>query len=172
MKPHSFYLVFLILTVFFTSPASAQFSGNDSAILRESFLDSLNVGSTIKLKVHASVGCITLHDIDISIQRQKKGYVATASYHFKSGNGDKWRKTAKQVRLTAAQIDTLKQIEQDMINAQIANDVAGVIVSSSQCSQSLSSTFIKRGRRKTYDFVVCEVGSFTRFTDIFFGKIW
>lgn len=174
MKPQSFYSAFLILTVLFALSALAQFSGKDSAILRERFLDSLTVGSTAKLKIHASVGCITLHDINISIKRQKKEYVATATYRFESGNGEKWKKTATQVKLTTQQLDTLKQIEQDMITAQKANDAAGVIVaaSPSECSQWLQVEFTKRGRKKTYNFMVCEVGSFTRFTELFFGKIW
>lgn len=174
MNPRSFYLVLLILTVFLASPAPAQFSGKDSAILRESFLDSLTVGSKAKLKIHASVGCTTLHDIDIAITRQKEKYLATAIYRFESGSGEKWKKTAIQVKLNAQQLDSLRQIEKDMITAQKANDAAGIIVaaSPSECSQRLEVEFTKRGRKKTYNFIVCEVGSFTRFTELFFGKVW
>jgi hypothetical protein len=169
MKPQSFYFFIFILSVLFASPASAfQFSGKDSAILRESFLDTLQVGSITKLKIHASVGCITWHDIDISIRRQKKEYVATATYRFKSGGEKKWQKKVKVIKLTTAQLDTLKQIEQEMISVQMANDAAGMILTSSLCSQWLSATYIKRGRRKTYDFIVCEVGSYKRFTELFF----
>lgn len=162
MKPLAIILTFGLLLEGVIS--SAQQSAH-KILVSSVFIDSLKTGSNFRLKLRSS-SCFSHYNINIRIFCEKNGLFAVASNRYWYAYKKK-PDFVKRVKIQNAVLDTLRQIELELVAMQKEFDSTHFLIVPGDCMGSQTYTFTLNGKSKTYEVMACQVGDYDRITKLF-----
>jgi len=129
------------------------------------FLDSIPVGASYRLKFYSG-SCYQNYNIDIRLWVEKTGVYASASNRYWYAY-DKKNHILPRRRVSAAVLDTLRQLEAELIAIKNEADSLGWRITPHDCRELKLYTFYNKGKKKEYDVIDCRAGTYQRITKLF-----